>query len=416
MCTDYFDRSAMASSASSGVYDDHTYMDISSDGEPLVEIVSFDDEDLDDFQPFTLPDPVHDREPLVDDVLAVGPQLNQFIIIGHPDGAHIVDYIPLDVIPLPAVLRDMVVSDNDDDVPVIHVGHPDDDIGDGEVHNIAILEVSSPVVSVIDISSSDGRFDTSPSEIRRAGLRADPTDSSFDTIPIVTPPPDDTHVPVSTPVDPLPVAPLDTHTSHPTPTTLAPGCPLPPHTADSHQFDLPTIFPHEIPAPRPGEGTSGQPPSFDPLASVGFMPTPHFSPFEADPYCQSPRWFPPYSMPLSDPYHPSHHTGYTHDDLLLSLQLQSQILSRRVLELECEADARQPPPPSYPPPVTPPPPSFPPPVFPSSAPVSIEGFNARFLTVEQQISFLVRRVHELEDELTHLHSLIFPTPPPPPAL
>ncbi|MFS8002468.1 hypothetical protein Hanom_Chr13g01202411 [Helianthus anomalus] len=62
------------------------------------------------------------------------------------------------------------------------------------------------------------------------------------------------------------------------------------------------------------------------------MPTPHFSPFEADPYCQSPRWFPPYSMLLSDPYHLSHHAGYTRDDLLLSLQLQFEILSRRVLE------------------------------------------------------------------------------------
>ncbi|MFS7984063.1 hypothetical protein Hanom_Chr11g00982151 [Helianthus anomalus] len=103
-------------------------------------------------------------------------------------------------------------------------------------------------------------------------------------------------------------------------------------------------------------------------------------------------------MPISDPYHPSHHVG------------------RRVLELDCEAAARQPPPPSYPPPVTPPPPSFPPHVFPSSASVPIERFDARFLTAEQQISFLVRRVHELEDELAHLRSLIFfPPPPPPPA-
>ncbi|MFS7936195.1 hypothetical protein Hanom_Chr05g00412641 [Helianthus anomalus] len=73
MCTDYFDRFAMASSASSGVYDDHAYMDISSDDEPFVEIVSSDDEDLDDFQPFALPDPVHDGEHLVDDILTVGP-------------------------------------------------------------------------------------------------------------------------------------------------------------------------------------------------------------------------------------------------------------------------------------------------------------------------------------------------------
>ncbi|MFS7913243.1 hypothetical protein Hanom_Chr02g00139531 [Helianthus anomalus] len=103
MCTDYFDRIAMASSASSGVYDDHAHMDISSNDEPFVEIVSSDDEDLDDFQPFALPGFVQDGEPLVDGVLAVGPQLNQFIIIGHPDGAHIVDYIPPDVVSLAAV-------------------------------------------------------------------------------------------------------------------------------------------------------------------------------------------------------------------------------------------------------------------------------------------------------------------------
>ncbi|XP_021991614.1 WAS/WASL-interacting protein family member 3-like [Helianthus annuus] len=222
--------------------------------------------------------------------------------------------------------------------------------------------------------------------------------------------------PVSAHINLPPIAPLS---SQPPPVAfITPilGSSLPPFVTDAHRSDLPTIYPHEIPAPRPREGTSGQPPSFDPLASAGFMPTSHFSPFEADPYCQSPRWFPPYSMPLSDPYHPSHHAGYTRDDLFLSLQLQFEILSRRVLELECEVDARQPPPPLYPPPVTPPPPSFPPPVFPSSAPVSIEGFNARFLTAEQQISFLVRRVHELKDELAYLRSLIFPAPPPPLAL
>ncbi|MFS7913244.1 hypothetical protein Hanom_Chr02g00139541 [Helianthus anomalus] len=239
MCTDYFDRIAMASSASSGVYDDHAHMDISSNDEPFVEIVSSDDEDLDDFQPFTLPGFVHDGEPLVDGVLAVGPQLNQFIIIGHPDGAHIVDYIPLD-----------------DDVPVIHVGHPEDDIGDGEVLDIAILEVSSPIVSVIDISSSDVSDDASSTEICRAGLRADATDSSFDTIPIATLSHDHTLTPVSAPVDSLPVAPLDIQTPHTTPVTPVPGCSLPPPTTDPHQVDLPTIFSHEIPAPHPGEATS----------------------------------------------------------------------------------------------------------------------------------------------------------------
>ncbi|KAJ0805005.1 hypothetical protein HanPI659440_Chr02g0044671 [Helianthus annuus] len=190
-----------------------------------------------------------------------------------------------------------------------------------------------------------------------------------------------------------------------------------PFATDAHRTDLPIIFQHEIPTPRPVEGTSGQPPIFDPFASANFPPIPQFTLFETDPYGQSPRWFPPYTMPISDPYHPSHHVGYTRDDLPLSLQLQFEILSRRVLELEFGESAKQPPLPSYPPPVPPPPPSIPPPVFPLAAPTTIEGFDARFLTTEQQISFLVRRVHEFEVELAHLRSLIFfPPPPPPPAL
>ncbi|MFS8033730.1 hypothetical protein Hanom_Chr17g01573031 [Helianthus anomalus] len=39
-------------------------------------------------------------------------------------------------------------------------------------------------------------------------------------------------------------------------------------------------------------------------------------------------------MPISDPYHPLHYGGYTRVELLLSLQLQFEVLSRRVLELE----------------------------------------------------------------------------------
>ncbi|MFS7935830.1 hypothetical protein Hanom_Chr05g00408121 [Helianthus anomalus] len=59
-----------------------------------------------------------------------------------------------------------------------------------------------------------------------------------------------------------------------------------------------------------------------------------------------------------------------------SLQLQFEILCCRVLELESEADARRPLPPSYPPPVIPPPPSSPPPVTPSFIHVPIEGYDA----------------------------------------
>ncbi|MFS7953567.1 hypothetical protein Hanom_Chr07g00620221 [Helianthus anomalus] len=142
----------------------------------------------------------------------------------------------------------------------------------------------------------------------------------------------------------------------------------PPFVLDEHRTDLPIIFRHKIPAPRLGKGTSGQPPSFDPFASADFPPIPQFTPFTSDPLDEPFRWFPPYTMPVSDPYHPSHHVGYTRDDLLLSLQLQFEILSCRVLELELT--------PSYPLLVPP---------FPfvprSAASTSTVGFDARFLTV-----------------------------------
>ncbi|MFS7928838.1 hypothetical protein Hanom_Chr04g00325501 [Helianthus anomalus] len=109
-------------------------------------------------------------------------------------------------------------------------------------------------------------------------------------------------------------------------------------------------------------------------------------------------------MPTSPLYHPSHHVGYTRDDLLLSLQLQFEILSRRVLELELTSF------PSYLPSV--PPFSF---VPPSTAPTFTKGFDPYFLMAKQQINYLVRRVHELEEELAHLRSLIFFPPPPPPS-
>ncbi|MFS7915426.1 hypothetical protein Hanom_Chr02g00165231 [Helianthus anomalus] len=87
-------------------------------------------------------------------------------------------------------------------------------------------------------------------------------------------------------------------------------------------------------------------------------------------------------MPISDPQHPSHYRGYTRDELLLSLQLQFKILSRRVLELEFDEGARRSPFPfhhaSVPPPSSSA--SFVPPL---AAPTSIPGFDARFLTVEQ---------------------------------
>ncbi|MFS7946251.1 hypothetical protein Hanom_Chr06g00533811 [Helianthus anomalus] len=105
-----------------------------SDTESDPELMS-DDDDLDDFQPFSLPD---------------------FLVIGHPDGEHLVEHIPIHAILLAAIPAEdwpFVVDLGDDvDVPMFEVDHPDDELGDGEVFDIAILDVASPVVSVIDIS------------------------------------------------------------------------------------------------------------------------------------------------------------------------------------------------------------------------------------------------------------------------
>ncbi|KAJ0822406.1 hypothetical protein HanPSC8_Chr16g0731611 [Helianthus annuus] len=127
----------------------------------------------------------------------------------------------------------------------------------------------------------------------------------------------------------------------------------------------------------------------------------HTAPFVSAPTGEPLIWFPPNTMPVSDPYHPSHYSGYTRDDLLLSLQLQLELLCRRVMELE-----RIPCPPPCPcqsPFATPPAPLLPYP-----------DFDVRFLTMEQQISYLLRTVYALEEELAHLRSLLFVPPPPPP--
>ncbi|XP_022030522.1 gibberellin-regulated protein 14-like [Helianthus annuus] len=121
---------------------------------------------------------------------------------------------------------------------------------------------------------------------------------------------------VPTPIDPPFVEPL---IPPPPPADVAS---LPPVEPDVHHTDLTIVFLQDIPAPRSREGTSGQPPSFDPFASAAFPPIPQstpFTPFTSTPLDEPFRWFLPYAMPISDPYHPSHNGGYTQDELLLSL-------------------------------------------------------------------------------------------------
>ncbi|MFS8002880.1 hypothetical protein Hanom_Chr13g01207281 [Helianthus anomalus] len=114
-------------------------------------------------------------------------------------------------------------------------------------------------------------------------------------------------------------------------------------------------------------------------------------------------WFPPNAMPISDPYHPFH-IGYSRDDLLLSLQLQQDMLSRRVTKLE---RIPRPPPGAGPSQfVAPFVPLFP-----------YLDFDILFLTMEQQIGCLLQLVHVLEEEFARMRCLLFipPHPPPPPS-
>ncbi|XP_022003125.1 proline-rich protein 36-like [Helianthus annuus] len=95
-----------------------------------------------------------------------------------------------------------------------------------------------------------------------------------------------------------------------------------PHVSDTHRTNLPITFLQDIPPPRPGEGPSSQQPSHIPSMSAAdpFMPQfTHTAPFASTPTGKPLIWFPPNTMLVSDPYHPSHYSGYTRDDLLLSL-------------------------------------------------------------------------------------------------
>ncbi|KAJ0442507.1 hypothetical protein HanIR_Chr16g0810121 [Helianthus annuus] len=195
----------------------------------------------------------------------------------------------------------------------------------------------------------------------------------------VTPPPAPTHVPLN-------IAPFH------------------PHVSDTHRTDLLITFLHDIPPSRPGEGPSSQQPSHIPSVSAAdpFMPQfSHTASFATAPSGEPQIWFSPNTMPVSDPYHPSHYNGYTRDDLLLSLQLQQELLCRRVMELE--RIPHPPPCPCQSPFATPPAPLLP-----------YLDFDVRFLTMEQQISYLLRTVYALEEELAHVRSLLFVPPPPPP--
>ncbi|KAJ0596843.1 hypothetical protein HanOQP8_Chr04g0147131 [Helianthus annuus] len=174
-----------------------------------------------------------------------------------------------------------------------------------------------------------------------------------------------------------------------------------PHTTDVHRTNLSITFLQDKPPPRPGEGSSRQPPvSVPPVpSSVPFMSQfPHtassFIP-SGEPFL----WASPNVMPLSDPYHP-YHVGYTTEDILISLQLQQDALSRRIQELE---GAPRPPCHCQTPFAAP---HTPRPLSPDS--------DVRFLTSEQQIAYLLCVIRALEEDWVHMRQLLFSRFPPPP--
>ncbi|MFS8002970.1 hypothetical protein Hanom_Chr13g01208361 [Helianthus anomalus] len=130
-----------------------------------------------------------------------------------------------------------------------------------------------------------------------------PVNAPIDPEPI----PDHDHVPFGLadigPLVPEPVpAPIDLPLVEPFIPTPPPAdvAPLPPVESDVHFNDRSIVFLQDIPTPRPGEGTLGQPPSYDPFASAAFPLIPDtapFTPFTSTPLDGPHRWFPPYTMP-----------------------------------------------------------------------------------------------------------------------
>ncbi|KAJ0810163.1 hypothetical protein HanPI659440_Chr01g0023581 [Helianthus annuus] len=222
----------LISSSESGLSEEHDPMAIVSDDEvaPIPEFFFTSDtesdpeilsDDDDDFQPFALPDfgddvPFVDGVP-VDDIFALPIPIHDHLIIGHPDAEHLVAPI-LDVVPLVAIPPGDWPFDDlfDDDFDIFADDHPAGKQGDGEVDDYIVLDVPSPVVSVIEISSDSSihsvaeSFESvTSSALQAAGLQLYATDlDDEDTVSTTpsspvrapTPPPVLDHVPDLVPV------------------------------------------------------------------------------------------------------------------------------------------------------------------------------------------------------------------------
>ncbi|MFS8003678.1 hypothetical protein Hanom_Chr13g01216681 [Helianthus anomalus] len=343
-CYDCYVTGIMSSSES-GLSDAHDPMVVVSDDEvmPAPEIYTSDTENFGDDLPIA-------DGFLVEDPFDIPALLHDHLIIGHPDGEHIVVPI-LDVVPLVVIPPEDWTFDDlfDDDVDLFVDGPPADAQGDVEIDD-EVVAVPPPAIPVVEISSdsnlhsvSDSFESVTSSALRPTGLQLYATDSVDNTAMSVapspsrvpTPPhdpehapelapvpfgqpdvapidpepiPDPNHVPLGLPdiapliPDPIP-APVDFLLARPflPPPSPADVAPLPPVEPDVHRTDLPIVFLQDTLSPCPGEGTSGQPLRYDPFASAAFPPTTSFTTFTSTLLDEPFRWFPPYTMPISDP-------------------------------------------------------------------------------------------------------------------
>ncbi|KAJ0805236.1 hypothetical protein HanPI659440_Chr02g0047461 [Helianthus annuus] len=279
----------MSSSEGSNVYDDVDPMELVSDDKYVLEVQvitsiseSAFDGDMDDIQSFALPDDI-----IEDDVLAIPHLLNDIVIIGHPEGEHVVEIIPFDIITLAAIPFVIDLDDGDDVIPVFPVDHVDDDLGDGEVFDLVILDVGSPVVSVMDISSdSDTDLDVhSGASVTSSALQAIGVERYPDFRDDVLP---------AEPVIPASVqSPTPPHTPVHTPTYEPTQAPVP--DGSTGHIQLMHFVPTRLPTRHTGEaGPSGHA---------------HIPPGETDPYYiphvpvehLATQYSPPHVMPTADP-------------------------------------------------------------------------------------------------------------------
>ncbi|XP_022000585.1 uncharacterized protein LOC110898137 [Helianthus annuus] len=310
------------SSSESGLSDIDDPMAIVSDDEiaPEPELFTSDTEsdpnmlsdDDDDFQPFALPefgddlllaDGIPDEDPFVIPI-----PVHDHLIIGHPDGEHVVAPI-LAPVPLMVIPPEVWPFDDlfDDDFDLFVDGPPDDAHGDGELDEdvVAIPLLGIPIIEFSSDSSlhsvADSFESVTSSALQAVGLRRYATDSNDDMAMSAAPsPPHDFELglepdyvpdqPIDAPADPEPIhapdplpdldpipfglpdiaplipdpvpAPADPPVIELVTPPLAPApadvAPFHPVESDVHRVDLPIVFLQDIPAPRPGEGTSGQ--------------------------------------------------------------------------------------------------------------------------------------------------------------